>query len=561
MRFVKLWVFSLLLLLVSLPMGASAASDIDVLDKQRKAPPKSRSLPPVRVVEEEGKPVYDEGVRFTLGALHVEGAEAFSAEELLAPYVSLRGTQVGFNQITAIAQEMTKKYRDKGYLLSRVTLPAQDVDPLAAQIRLVVVEGYIADVVYAEGEDKAFVDRFKEYFSAAEKRLLAKRPLKHADFEREMLLLQDLPGVIVSSRFEEASVPGGSILVLEVKRDMADGSLGWGNTGTESSGPGLASASLSLNTLPFIGSRTTVSYTQADTFYEYFSWQVGHSHQFANGLKMNASYAFSKSPDPDSDFARLFDYETKSKTFSTGLEYPFVRSRDMNLSFGVGYEHRDSNARLLNERYTTDRLRNLSAFVNFDIADEWGGTTQIIPTVTQGLGAFRATDKDEDSASPAAPAEFVRGNLYLSRNQELPKDFSVFTAAELQVSDSPLASYNLFSLGGSQFGRGYDPGVIEGDNALAASFEPRWTWRPTDAVSVQPFAFLDWGSVWTSKSVDGARDEENLSSAGFGVRFWGHAGHEILPNFNVAFFVGKPLKKAGGDHTAERFVFQISLLF
>lgn len=550
----------LAILLLCIATPALAASSLDVLDRQqRQEPPTPKSLPPMRIQEDKGQPVYDKGVRFTLGSLKLEGTTVFPAEEMLAPYAALTGTQAGFAQIERIAQELTKKYRDNGYLLSRVVLPAQEVEPLDAHIRLTAVEGFIADIEYAG--DEAFVARFKNYFSAADKRLRASRPLQHAAFEREMLLLQDLPGVKVSSHFKEAAVSGGSILVLEIQRDMADGSLNWGNTGTDSSGPGLASASFSLNTLPFIGSRTTVSYTQADTFYEYFSWQIGHSHQFSNGLTMDAAYAQSKSPDPDSEFARAFDYETRSKTFTVGLDYPLIRGRDMNLSLGVGYEHRDSNARLLNARYTTDRLRNLSATVNFDVADEWGGVTQVIPTLTQGLGALRATDRDEDSASPMAPAQFIRANVYLSRNQQLPKNFSLLTAAELQVSDSPLASYNLFSLGGGQFGRGYDPGVIEGDNGFGASIEPRWTYQITDTVAVQPFAFWDWGSVWTSRSVDGARDEENLSSAGFGVRFWGHVGHEILPDFNISFFVGKPLKKAGGDHTTERFVVQAALLF
>ena len=234
----------------------------------------------------------------------------------------------------------------------------------------------------------------------------------------------------------------------------------------------------------------------------------------------------------------------------------------MNLSLGLGYEHRDSTADLLDERFTRDRLRTLSVNANFDFSDEWGGVTQVLPTLYQGLDVFSATDHYPEATNSLAGARFFKADLYLSRNQQLPMNFSLFAAAEGQFADSSLSSYNKFSFGGSQFGRGYEPGVIEGDNAAAASLEPRWTWHLTEKVAIQPFAFIDWGSVWTSRSVEGVRDEEHGSSFGGGVRLWGHVGKSYLPDFNVSAFIGKPLERAG-DHpdTSERFVLQFSLLF
>jgi hemolysin activation/secretion protein len=542
-------------------ISLAATSGVDILDRERgRTPPEPRSTPRLRIEEDRQPSALDESIRFTLGSLHLEGATVFSAQELLAPYAALSGTQVSFATINGIVADLTKKYRDSGYLLSRVLLPAQEVDQQIAHIRLTAIEGFLSSIEYVGDEN--LIGRFKKYFSSREQGLLGKKPLKHADFEREMLLLQDLPGVKVSSRFKESAVSGASILVLELEQDIIDASVGWSSTGTESAGPGIFSASAGVNTLPLVGARTTVSYSQADRFEEYYTLQVGQSYQFANGLALDASYAYSSSPSPDTSFARLFDYETSSKTFSFGLSYPLLRSRDMNLSLGMGYEHRNSAADLLDERFTRDRLRTLSVNANFDFSDEWGGVTQVIPTLYQGLDVFRATDHDPESTNTLAGARFFKAGLYLSRNQQLPVNFSLFTAAEGQFADSSLSSYNKFSFGGSQFGRGYEPGVIEGDNAAAASLEPRWTWQLTETASIQPFAFFDWGTVWASRGVEGARDEEHGSSFGGGVRVWGHVGKSYLPDFNVSAFVGKPLERAG-DHpdTSERFVLQFSLLF
>ena len=548
----------LFILVFFLPVYPVQAANIDVMDRQRQQPPEPKSLPPVRITEDAAAPGPDQSVRFTLGSLRVEGATVFTEEELLAPYRGTFGSQRSFNDIKSIAAEMTKKYRDAGYLLSRVTLPAQEADPLMAHIRLIAVEGYLTSIEYSG--DTSFVARFKDYFSPVEQKLLGKKPLKHKDFEREILLLQDLAGVRISSHFKEAPVHGGSVLVLEIERDMIDGSIGWGNTGTDSSGPGIFSLSAGISTLP-IGARTSLSYSQADDISEYYSIMVGQSYQFANGLTASASYAFSESQKPDSEFARFFDYETRSDTFSLGLAYPFIRGRDMNFSLGASFDYRNSYADLLDARYTSDRLRSLTVNANFDFSDEWGGLTQIIPSVTQGLDIMGATDKHTGSASPLAGAEYIRANLYVSRNQQLFSGASLFLSGSAQFSDSHQASYNRFMLGGSQFGRGYDPGAVEHDNGAAFSIEPRWTFYPTEKTAVQPFAFYDGGTVWASREIDGVKDEAHLSSAGLGVRFWGHLGDERLPDFNCSVFMGKPLDKVAGEPTHPRFVFQVALLF
>ena len=551
----------------------SFAADLDILDKQRYAPPEPKSLPSLKIVDEPGKPRFDQSVRFTLAGLRIEGGTVFTEQALLAPYGKLNGTTVSFDQISSIAEEMTKKYRDAGYLLSQVVMPAQEVDAANAVIRLVAIEGYISDIEYkAERNtnkrepDAQLRKQFEWYFSGRKEKLLAMRPLRHSDFEREMLLIQDLPGITVSTRFRPGSERGASILEITLERKWMDLTTSYGNTGTKTSGPHMFSATVNVNSLPVIGSRTTVSYTQAEHSQEYASVFVEQSQQFSNGLRVYTSYAYSESPKAATELAKLFDHETKSNTVNVGFSYPILRSRDMNLYWGMNYEHRNSYADLLDERFTTDRLRNISMNLNFDFSDELGGVTQIIPSVTQGLNIFKATDKSFESASPLANAKFVKGNVYVSRNQPLPNGFSIFAAGEGQISDTVLYSYNKYSLGGSQFGRGYNPGVIEGDNALAASIEPRWTYHFTDHLGIQPYIFVDWGIVWSSRKLADTRDEENLASAGIGFRLWGSSwgqdvGKKYLPDFSINCFLGKPLKAAGDESATERLVVQAILFF
>ncbi|MDR3300400.1 MAG: hypothetical protein LBU43_10520 [Candidatus Accumulibacter sp.] len=535
---------------------AFAAADIDIIDRQRQEVPAPKSLPSLEIVDDRVPAELDQSLRFTLGGLRVDGASVFSDAELTGPYRESFGRETSYNRVAAIAGELTKKYRDAGYLLSRVVLPVEQgaLDARDAHIRLVAIEGYISAVEYEDGGEPELAARFKTWWAAIEQKLLAMRPLKHADFEREMLLLFDLPGVQISSRFKEAgenSATGATVLVIELRHQALDLSFNAGSTGTSSAGRGIVTVGVGLNSPPFIGGHTTLSYTQAAHRKEYRSIALGHSHQFANGIIASLHWARSDSPYPDSDFARLFDYETKSETLTLGVSYPFIRSRDLNLSAGLSFEHRNSAADLLDTRYTRDRLRGLTLGLNFDFADEWGGVTQVLPSFTRGVSWFDATDRDADASTPIAPASFTRAKLHLSRNQSLPGKFSFFAAAETQYSSKALSSYHRYLLGGSQFGRGYAIGVIENDRGAAVSLEGRWN-MVVAATTVQPFIFIDWGKTW---SVDG-HDKERLASNGIGLRLHGKAPNPITAaqpgNFSLTVFAAWARREAGdtdkGDH-------------
>ena len=103
---------------------------------------------------------------------------------------------------------------------------------------------------------------------------------------------------------------------------------------------------------------------------------------------------------------------------------------------------------------------------------------------------------------------------------------------------------------------------MEADNAFAVFLEPRWTWYLAERTSLQFFAFIDYGALWTSESVAGAPDRQEGASAGGGFRFWGHFGSKSAPDFNLSFYVGQPLIVADEDDGREtRFVVQVGLSF
>lgn len=544
------------------PPDARAASSMDVLDRERgREIPAPRARPGIHITDEGTVRGISRETPFLLRSLRISGATAFPEDELLAPYRDLVGKETTFSALAAVATELTKKYRSAGYLLSRFIIPKQEVDPGGADIRLHCIEGYIEAVRY-NGEG-GFKERFREYFAPAERRIVGVKPLRYKDLERYMLLAQDLPGVSVSSLLKKGEQPGGSILVIEVTNQYVEADISYGNTGTESAGPFTGSVTLAVNNVPAVGAQSAVSYAQANNYKEYWTVTASERYRMWNGLEFSFLYAHSDSPEMDTEFAREFDYRSTSDTFTVGLSYPIIRSREFNLSAGLGYEHRNSDSFILDERFTRDRLRTLSGTLDFDWSDSLGGVTQLIATLSHGVNILDATDRSSRASNSLAPAEFWKIDLYGSRDQQLPGNFSLFTAAEAQFANKSLSSYNKFFLGGSRFGRGYDPGIVDGDNGFAFSVEPRWTCLLGEKTTLQVFGFVDWGTVWSSQSAWRTPSQQVASSAGGGLRLWGKTGSPALPDFNVSAFVGQPLQQIRGDssHYGTRFVFQVGLHF
>ncbi|MDR2456423.1 MAG: BamA/TamA family outer membrane protein [Deltaproteobacteria bacterium] len=533
-------------------------SGVETLERDaRQAPPAPLSRPKLSVAAgQDDQPVYDLGATFTLSSVEVKGATAFSSEELAAPYANLLGGAVGFGDIQRMCDEMTRRYREAGYILSQVILPPQEVDPDNAAITLSALEGFVSEIVW-QGEEE-LAKEAAAYFAKSAAYLTSMRPLKLSAVDRAINLLQDAPGLKASSTFDRSEVPGASVLVISVERDLAGGSISVSNSGTESSGPVIISSSFFFAGLPAIGFQTTIGYTQALDYREYYSISLAENYVFSNGLSLTASYAFGESQKPGTEFAKLFDHATKSHTYSLSASYPVIRGRDLNLGLSLTLAGRDSSAEILSAPFTLDKLRTASFGANLDFSDELGGVTQLSLTLTQGLKAMGATHLDPESSSPMAPADYSRANLYAYRQQQLPLGLSLTAAGEIQLAGTILPSYELFSLGGQLFGRGYDSGTLESDNGAAGYLELRRPIRLSSDVSLTPFAFIDGGVVWTKGRTEGVDPRQELASYGFGLSL--SARTKAISNLSLSLFLGKPLK-AVDDQSGERIVAALSARF
>lgn len=155
----------------------------------------------------------------------------YSADALRGTYASLIGKEVTLADIYTVAEKLTTRYRNDGFILSQVVVPAQTVD--GGVVRLEAIEGHVAGVrVEGAGE------RVKQTILEHANKIKASRPLTAAVLERYLLLINDLPGVFARGVLASSkSKQGASDLVIQVTPRIFSAGLSIDNRGSRSLGP------------------------------------------------------------------------------------------------------------------------------------------------------------------------------------------------------------------------------------------------------------------------------------------------------------------------------------
>ncbi|WP_246119822.1 POTRA domain-containing protein [Azospirillum baldaniorum] len=95
-------------------------------------------------------------------SVSVEGATAYSQDSLKTAYQDMLGREVSVADLFKIANDIEFRYRNDGFITSRVIVPAQTIED--GTFRLQVVEGFVSDITYPDdiGPALAAVKRLVE---------------------------------------------------------------------------------------------------------------------------------------------------------------------------------------------------------------------------------------------------------------------------------------------------------------------------------------------------------------------------------------------------------------
>lgn len=510
-----------------LPGPADASRIPQREEPPTKGPPLSKPAPPPAVAAPVRAPEQSRSVTLVLRDVRIEGMTVFTPAEVTDLYASLLGRETTLDVAWSVAARLTERYRARGYFLTTVVVPQQEIRDGVVVLR--AVEGYIGEVrltgpLARRGIVQAWLDRLRAY-----------RPVRADQIESVLLHLNDLPGVSLQAVLEpmetSGASDGGVRLVLDPRpAPRLRGTIGVDNNGSRFLGPNEAQIQAQAVTLPL--QRTSLNVLSSLPFRDIQYYRLKHEAPLFPGATGEIYGSFTRS----APGFTLAPEQIRSRTVFLGaaFDYSIIRQRQENLSLRLALEAQNTHSDVKGAPLTRDAIRAARATLAYEIEDPWGGQNSLTTTVSRGLNAFGASPAGARNLSRAsARPDFTKASFDASRLQPLGRGFSLLASTSAQVASGPLYSSEQFGYGGQAYGRAYDNSEITGDKGLNASVELQYSapctpsgpvasganpdlgelWR----VQTTYFAFYDVGSVWSRAGTTNLPYASG-SSVGLGLR-------------------------------------------
>jgi hemolysin activation/secretion protein len=484
-----------------------------------------------------------------VSAFRFSGNTVLHSDELETLVAEGVGRDLTLGQIEALAARVTASYRERGYLLARAYVPAQEIAD--GVVEIAVSEGRIGavEVRGARRYDPAFLrahvllDRDQPRFQAQ-------------DFERGLLLLSDLPGLEVKSTLKPGAIPGTTDVVLDVEKErLLTGEIEANNYGSRETGYERFGLALNVNN-PFgwndtFGIRGLVSREGDALWFARGTYGVALGHW---GTRLSLAYTHINAAADVREVIGSIDVTGSGDIGSVALIHPIWRSRAWSLYVFGGFDisNLENESATAGDSVTArDRLRVLSAGATLSTVDAWRGASALSLTLYQGLGGVLGgldNDNDPEASRPGAGGSFFKLVGQVSRLQQVWGPVSVYVKAAGQVANTDLVAAEQFFIGGVGTVRGYALAQFAGDSGYAVTGEVRLAapgfsdvpafFGKTWGEILQLYAFVDHGGAWLRQPQPDERRSQFLTGVGAGVSVG--VAQNFLVNVEYARPVGPP---------------------
>ncbi len=440
------------------------------------------------------------GRRVTLYQVDFVGNTVFDDAALREVIADRIGAALTLEEIYATADRLTDFYQQHGYSVALVTVPAQRVTD--GRIRFEVVEGRLAEISMT-GQQRYNEARLRRHLRNTHSGDI----LRFDAIERDILLLNDLPGLVVRSVIEPGDSYGTSDLRLRIEETPWQASLTLDNHGPESVGRWRLGASGALNNLAGVGDRLELGLTRSEAGLlrqGRLDWSrpLGY-HGGRLGLHYSRTHY-----DVGGDFSAL-GIDGVSESARINYSYPLRRSRDANLIAAVALSQTRGRSEIDGVPLSDARVNLLEGRLSHDQRQGRLATTSHLRLGTNLRGN---RDGDRDDA--------VRARLHLATSLDylFTDHWGLHLRADGQLSADPLPDSQQFGLGGPHSVRGFVGSRQRGDQGLMATAELRRFIR-LDAHDLVLRGYLDAGEVHRLRPAAGVERRSSLSAAGLGMTF------------------------------------------
>lgn len=505
-------------------------------------------------------PAVLKSVTFNANEIVIKGNTIFKTSELEKYTSELIGKKITLEDVVNSAKQITKHYRDRGYLTSKAYIPAQKIKD--GVINITILEGKVGEIKINETK-------------WVKTSYLKNNLLKSNKFEENKVFnVNDLKGSISEINSQEY-LKGKVILekgkkvettdiVLEVEdKCPLDLDIGWDNTGRNLIGVQRSTIGLSNDNLTGYGDKLYANTSLARRTVGVDSGYIVPLGDKGTKLKLGYSYS-------DVELGgmyKTYNIDGKSHDFNIGLQRPLYKGETLKITSDLTWDMRHSETTIgdtttLN-KYDVRALRTGVNLFKDDFQGRWASRFE----VSTGIPIMGGTDY---VSSSVGSSRFVKLKSSLNRYQILPANMLGIFRSSVQYSPTTLLTAEQMQLGGMYTVRGFDEGVLLGDAGYNISLEvqkivpylpevmhvPYWKDKTVKIPlknNIKVAAFYDQGWAKNVKQGKVAHHTNFLQSIGVGLRC--RLTKTLSANFDLGIPLGR--KRYAGQNDV-RFHFSIS---
>jgi hemolysin activation/secretion protein len=551
----KLRVVAPLLVLAITTPNVSAQVDAGALQQNLE---KQLPLPSPLALPEAGKeksapitPPKEGETAFVVSAFALEGVNILpdaQVQAVLKPYLKVSLT---FADLQKACDAITALYRQNGYSVQAVVLP-QSIPKTGGTVRLRITEAKLSSVVVntPNGPSRFGAKRVEKYITNANP---IGESLNLNRIERALIILNETPGVMVSSQLEAGKQLGDTDLNVNLAdAPLLQGRVALNNYGSRTTGANQATVALALNNLTGIGDQAALNGIASEgSQYIQGAYSLPGS---ADGLRLGVSGTYLQYKNVSN---YVYPNGNNGDAWTTGFSaaYPLIRTQSSNLNASLGYDIKSYLNKFMATNTTNSayNIRNVVAGLSGNAYDGFGGGAINDGSVSITFGSLDILSTSIGGYGLYTPSQFTKFNASGSRNQSLDAEgqTSLYMALSGQLASVELNSAEQFYLGGPYGVRAYPVAQGGGTQGGLATIELRHKLPQNLVVS----SFFDAGVVQqyknnmiaynTFKGKSNANNTYSLMGAGLGLK-WSYNRWDV--SGSIAWMVGKnPLYTYSGQ--------------
>lgn len=522
---------------------------------ERQQAPRENQAPQLEIPAVPDRPLGEsDGPRLAVKRFQLQGVEdtegtGISQQDLNSWLEKVRverpeGFTIG--ELQALADEITRIYRQNGFILALAFVPQQEITD--GTVTISVLPGELGQVSVVNNSS------YSDALLMKPAQGLVGEAVQLNRIESALLRVNDYPGLTVSGVFRPGSEIGETELVINTREeDPLEFTLIADDYGVETTGEQRLIASVTANNPLGFGDKLTITALQTfdpedSTYgainYESLLWRP----DLLAGISYSLNdYAISQS---------LGFIETEGETEIVSVYGKFIHTRNRRLNITAVVDLSTKHAEIDFTDFTTsfgegeDKLTVISAGVDADSVDSWmgGGLNEFSLFYSLGIADFLGSmDKDGDgeslrfedlNATRRIGGDFQKLAFSFQRLQLVDPSNVLLLRLEGQATDDLLSSIEQFAMGGPNSVRAYPVAEYLRDTGLFASAE--WIINAPGFSDKRAFNGRTWGEVLTvSLFLDYAfgrsnnelpasqSREQDISGAGIGL--------ELRPADNAYF--------------------------